>query len=312
MNTTPKIWYEFRDAVYMKDFSTAERLLHETPTLLQLKNSIGETVLHFLAVENDLEGVAWLKSKGFELNTKNCFDEPVIFEVAQLGYKELFLWFIENGTDIHIQDGDGQDIFNYLLDHGSSEGIALVIPHIIKNLSLDVNIGRFWDLIHVSHLLKDISQAAQLRLMLEQLSIFDLVGFHQRYLYFVEAAYTKELYGAGSLMNGRPLSDDGFEYFRNWLVAQGRIVYETGLIETDALAKLPKITLLEAWDEEMVYVASEIFQAKTGNDIYEQPLQFQYKLSQAEFEWSDYCSPETLKTLYPSLWEVYGDRYKVD
>lgn len=312
MDTTPQIWYEFRNAVYVKDFSKAEALLHEKPALLQLTNSIGETVLYFLAVENDTDGVFWLRGRGFEVNIKDFLGRPVIFRIAQLGYKELFLWFIENGADIDIQDGDGQDILSYLLDYGSGEAIALVVPYIIKDLSLDVNIKRFWELIQASHFSSRLSQAAQLQLILEHLSFFDLVGFHQRYLCFVEAAHTGSLYGAGSLINGRPLSDDSFEYFLNWLVAQGRVVYEAGIIEADTLANLPKIPLLEAWDEEVVYVASDIFQNKTGQNIYEQPPQFQCKASQIEFEPSDYCFPKTLKAYFPSLWEIYGDRYKTE
>ena len=121
MSTTPQIWYDFRNAVYAKDFSSAEKLLRETPALLHLTSGIGETVLHFLAVENDLEGVAWLSARGADLNTKNAFGTPVVFEVAQLEYKELFCWFLENGADRHAEDGDGQDLINYLHDYDQSE-----------------------------------------------------------------------------------------------------------------------------------------------------------------------------------------------
>ena len=132
----------------------------------------------------------------------------------------------------------------------------------------------FWRLIQASHSSGEAPQVVQLRLLLEQLSIFDLVGFHQRYLCLIKADHRGELYGAGSLINGRPLSDDSFEYFRNWLVAQGRTIYEAGMTDVDTLANLPKIPLFDAWDEELVYVASDIFQAKTGKNIYDQPPQF--------------------------------------
>ena len=309
-DTTPKIWYEFKNAVYVKDFSKAEVLLRQVPELFKIRNSIGETVLHFLAVENDIEGVTWLKDRSFDLDTKDFLGRPVIFQVAQLGYKELFLWFIKNGANVHVQDEDGQDILNYLLDYGSSQVVALVVPYVIKDLYLDINVRRFWELIQASHFLNGLPQVAQLHLILEQLSLFDLVGFHQRYLCFVEAAHIGDLYGAGSLVNGRPLSDDGFEYFRNWLVAQGHIVYESVLLEADTLANLSKMPLLEAWDEEVVYVASNIFQNKTRKNIYEQPPQFQCKASRSEFEWSGYCLPEKLKARFPSLWKIYGRRYK--
>jgi ankyrin repeat protein len=78
--------------------------------LLSLRNGIGETALHFLAVENDMKGVAWLHARGFDLNAKNHFRNPVIFEVAQLGYKQLLLWFVENGADPNAHNAEQQDI----------------------------------------------------------------------------------------------------------------------------------------------------------------------------------------------------------
>jgi hypothetical protein len=109
-----KQWYQLRNAVYSKDYSRAELLLKSAPELMTHTNRIGETVLHFLAVENDIEGVKWLKSIGFDINTKNDFGTPAIFEVAQLGYKELLIWFYENGADFAAKDGEGYSLIEYL------------------------------------------------------------------------------------------------------------------------------------------------------------------------------------------------------
>jgi hypothetical protein len=84
-----KSWHLLRNAVLEGRYSDASFLLKEQPELVEARNSIGETVLHFLAVENELEGVAWLHENGFSLDTKPEFGIPVVFEVAQLGYKEL-------------------------------------------------------------------------------------------------------------------------------------------------------------------------------------------------------------------------------
>jgi len=51
--TTSSLWYELRDAVFRKDFDRASELLGANPELTDVRNSIGETVLHYLAVEND-------------------------------------------------------------------------------------------------------------------------------------------------------------------------------------------------------------------------------------------------------------------
>jgi hypothetical protein len=113
MNREPS-WYEFRNLVCSKEFNRAERLLSESPEILGETNSIGETVLHFLAVENDFEGVTWLHSRGASLNTKNKFGEPLVFEVAERGHKELLLWLAHNGADLSVRDGRNRSLLEYL------------------------------------------------------------------------------------------------------------------------------------------------------------------------------------------------------
>jgi ankyrin repeat protein len=115
------LWYEFRNAVYSREFELAEKLLATAPYLLTLRNSLGETVLHFLAVENDIEGVSWLYRKGAAIDTKSDFGTPAIFEVAQLGYKKLLAWFIQNGADIHTVDADGNGLAAYLEEYEQPE-----------------------------------------------------------------------------------------------------------------------------------------------------------------------------------------------
>lgn len=122
--SAPKEWYELRDAVGQKNFSAAEHLLKEHPSLPTARNGIGETVLHFLAIENDEVGVAWLRSRGFALDTKNEFGTPVVFEVAQLRYKALLRWLIESGADISGKDGEGRDIRSYLAEFDRADMIS--------------------------------------------------------------------------------------------------------------------------------------------------------------------------------------------
>jgi hypothetical protein len=48
-------------------------------------------------------------------------------------------------------------------------------------------------------------------------------------------AYTTDLWGAAYLINGGA-SDDGFYYFRCWLIGMGREVYEAAVAKPDRLA----------------------------------------------------------------------------
>jgi ankyrin repeat protein len=101
-------------------------IISDHPAILTFRNGIGETVLHFLAVENDLEGVAWLHDRGSSLDTKNEFGTPVLFEVAQLGYEKLVLWFIEHGANIRAIDSSNQGIVEYLQEFQEHERVAFV------------------------------------------------------------------------------------------------------------------------------------------------------------------------------------------
>ncbi|GAA0766514.1 ankyrin repeat domain-containing protein [Ideonella azotifigens] len=116
MSDTPQSWYALRDALYAGDFDAAAHLLDMQPALLHHTDGIGETVLHFLAVENALDGVVWLHARGADLDTKNKFGTPALFEVASLEYKDLFDWFLANGADVKALDAEGQDIVQHLLE----------------------------------------------------------------------------------------------------------------------------------------------------------------------------------------------------
>ena len=110
-----------RTLVMRKKFSEAASLLERKPDLRSAVNGLGETVFHHVAVENDEDGVTWLLSQGFEINTRNVFGVPAVFEVAQLNYKDLLHWFISNGADLKCRDDNGQNIKEYVLDLGQKD-----------------------------------------------------------------------------------------------------------------------------------------------------------------------------------------------
>ncbi|MDH0865379.1 ankyrin repeat domain-containing protein [Mitsuaria sp. GD03876] len=121
MSETDPAWYELRDALYAKEYERSETLVAARPELIHLMNGIGETVLHYLAVEDDGAAVAWLHSRGADVNTMNSFGEAVVFEVAALGYKDLFNWLVAAGADPLVVGSDGQDLVEYLLECDNEE-----------------------------------------------------------------------------------------------------------------------------------------------------------------------------------------------
>ncbi len=55
--------------------------------------------------------------------------------------------------------------------------------------------------------------------------------------------YTWELWFAAYLINGG-CSDDGFDYFRGWLLTKGRAVWEMALADPDSLAGLSDVRIM--------------------------------------------------------------------
>jgi hypothetical protein len=82
---------------------------------------------------------------------------------------------------------------------------------------------------------------------------------------YLNEAYTCDLWGAADVIHGG-CSDDGFEYFRCWLVSRGRRVYEAALADPDSLAQQDvRPGPWNVWEfEQIYYVAKEVFTEKGG------------------------------------------------
>ena len=93
-----------------------------------------------------------------------------------------------------------------------------------------------------------------------------------RHLDKVMAASGKEdLWAAAYLINGG-CSEDGFDHFRGWLIANGRAVLANAVREPDSLAELPAVraaamngAVFEA--EEVLSVAAEAYRQAAGAEL---------------------------------------------
>lgn len=87
----------------------------------------------------------------------------------------------------------------------------------------------------------------------------------------VAESYLTELWAAAYLINGGA-SDDGFDYFRGWLIAQGRDVFEAAVADPDSLADVAAVRGALADGEEleceaMLGVAWDAYSAATEEDL---------------------------------------------
>jgi len=134
---------------------------------------------------------------------------------------------------------------------------------------------QFWDIIAASRSDFDSNDAAgnqerqmhRLHSLLSALSPEEVMEFDRIFGDTVNKAYDWNLWGAAYLIEGG-CSDDGFEYFRRWLISMGREVYEVALREPDTLADVADQPGIETTDfEEFGYVAYEVYEEKTGREL---------------------------------------------
>ena len=101
-----------------------------------------------------------------------------------------------------------------------------------------MNEPQFWNLIHHAKAVAGANLEARpisLQRELPALLPADIQAFQARYESMLLEANRWGLWGAAHLMNGG-CSDDGFKYFRDWLISEGEATFKTALADPDSLA----------------------------------------------------------------------------
>jgi hypothetical protein len=165
---------------------------------------------------------------------------------------------------------------------------------------------RFWAIIEKSSKGGSSSreeQAAELRRQLESLSPQEVVGFQTCFYECIAELYRWDLWGAAYVINGG-CSDDGFEYFRDWLISKGQKVYEEALRDPETLASVIVDAEEECQFEEFGYIATQVWEQKTGRDLSEFPFpDLERPDSPAGKEWSE--DGDDLMIRFPKLWKRF-------
>jgi hypothetical protein len=140
----------------------------------------------------------------------------------------------------------------------------------------------------------------KLESQLRQMSPEDILGLGGAMERARNAAYNWKLWGAAYLINGG-CSEDGFEYFLGWLIAQGSAVYRQALADPDSLADYIKnyrgSSPIE--DEDLLGAPWTIFDEKTGSsDGYDTGVEL---IPEPTGENWDFDDDEQMKSRLPNL-----------
>lgn len=140
------------------------------------------------------------------------------------------------------------------------------------------------------------AQADLLQRKLARRSPEEILEFETLFVNLMDTAFREDLWAAAYVICGG-CSNDSFQYFRAWLIGQGRKRFEDALEDPETLATIPKGS--PARCEAMLYVGLLAYRDVAGEKM---PTVYLKNELQGE-AWSE----EDLPTMYPKLWAKFSD-----
>ncbi|MER7692541.1 DUF4240 domain-containing protein [Streptomyces sp. NPDC097610] len=167
----------------------------------------------------------------------------------------------------------------------------------------------FWELVDTTREAVEGDPEDHADLLVERLVQLDpdaVLDFARHFEARYNRAYRWDLWGAAwVLLDG--VSDDAFDFFRCWLIGQGREVFEGAMHDPDTLADL-----LDDFDEdldgdgeELGYAADEAYEQLTG--VVAPDLGIPPASPEPEGTPLDFENESVLAERYPKLWERFRD-----
>ena len=163
-------------------------------------------------------------------------------------------------------------------------------------VTMDEN--EFWKIIDQSRKGNDYdAQIRLLKVLLTALNTEGIVRFDNTFHSLLAATYNYKLWGASYVINGG-CSDDCFEYFREYLIANGKERFYATVNDPESCVTWIKSEDEENW-EGLRYAAPEVYKAKTGKEI-QVTYQPKYELKGNPFD------EATVDKQYPKLAQKFA------
>ncbi|QEC67010.1 DUF4240 domain-containing protein [Panacibacter ginsenosidivorans] len=156
-------------------------------------------------------------------------------------------------------------LFRKVVDLPAFKGPVFSDLYQVDNIMLEEN---FWNIIHSAGREAKGNYQLQCNLLTEKLELLsteEIIKFNRLFSLLMAKSFSYKIWEAAYALNGG-CSDDAFEYFRSWLIAQGRNKFYWTL-------RYPRLLFLFGVKEMIVnyegidYCSRDAFENKTGNDI---------------------------------------------
>jgi len=161
-----------------------------------------------------------------------------------------------------------------------------------------MQIETFWELIDKSKLGADDcgEQTNNLSQLLSELEPQEIISFSEHLNQKLIDSYRWDLWAVAYIVNGGA-SDDGFLYFRGWLVAQGKDYFEASLANPENAANNAIVGEFNEC-EDILYVARQVYEERTGDEI---PTILSEPLEPAGENWEE----EDVEQKFPKIAEKF-------
>ncbi|MEU6345143.1 DUF4240 domain-containing protein [Streptomyces sp. NPDC046977] len=166
----------------------------------------------------------------------------------------------------------------------------------------------FWEIVDSTRTAAGGDPEEHADLLVERLTQLDpesVVDFARHFESRFNRAYRWDVWGAADLMLGGA-GDDAFDFFRCWLIGQGRHVFEGAVHDPDALAELapdfdPEV---DGDAEDLGYAADEAYEQLTGVRLPD--LDLSPQPAEPEGVYVDFENADAVAQRFPRLWERFG------
>ncbi len=152
----------------------------------------------------------------------------------------------------------------------------------------------FWRLIEQSKQWGQGNEDQQISFLVDALVRYpeeEIIAFDVILNALMARSYRHDLWAAAYIINGG-CSDDGFDYFRAWLIAQGQSIFNEALRNPESLVEVTDTDDNEL--EVLLYVARDAYARRTGRDM---PLDHGGGWVLTGDDWDE----DTVYELYPRL-----------
>ncbi|MFJ2955819.1 DUF4240 domain-containing protein [Streptomyces sp. NBC_00669] len=165
----------------------------------------------------------------------------------------------------------------------------------------------FWEIVDSTREASDDDPEEHADLMVERLAGLDpdaVLDFARHFETRFNRAFSWDLWGAADIMLGGA-DEDAFDFFRCWLIGQGRHVFEGALHSPDDLAFLvPEFDPEADGDaEDLGYAADEAYEQLTGVRLPDLELPRQ---DGPEGERPEFDDDQAMAARFPQLWARFG------